>query len=443
MNALDIDAALAALPLENRTLAEEAVRCLRNGAHRASVVTIWSAIVYDAIRKIEFLHGLGEARVSEAHTRVVSIQANQSTAAKIAILQRLEDEILDILKSQMQLLSDAELVALQSLKSERNLCAHPSFDIEGQPYTPSHEQCLAHITNGIRYVLSRHPLEGNAAVERACGLIASISFPDEPARARQVLDDRNHLGRLSETARKNVVLRLAKGYMAEEEALLAHEKRITAGISALLETSPALIPSVVENLREYLGRNGELHLGRFVALADGCEALLGVRSEAIDQRVYAASTAIDVTAPTVVGRLGGLLKFENVVPLVLARIRSLPTHEKPQALAGPENPLLNMIVAETLGNSTSWDFTSDFCADVVSRYLPIFSLEAFRTLLLGAAGNSHYGGYNQVLGTASGIETVRQAVGLCGERFGAHGLAVVEEFRAALSPYYQNEVFPE
>jgi hypothetical protein len=404
---------------------------------------MWSAVVYDIMSKVVALSGLGDSRVAEVHARLISIQAQENMTARITMLMALEDDAIEIVHSTMRIVSDAEAQVLESLRMERHRCAHPSFDLDGEAYSPSYEQAVAHITSALRFVLLRAPLEGNYAVERASRLIASRSFPTSRAQARIVLEDHHHVGRLGSSALRNLVLKLSKGLMDGAEELRGLGPQVHAGLAALAEFRGEGIRDCIESLRSFLGGRSDAVLLRYLSLCGNAPVYTQVSTPAVVVRlrgIVEAGAVADLGAHEVVG---GVLQFPDLLVPMTERLQSMNSTDRGIVMAGGVHPALADLVIDTLSESPSWGFTESFVGQVLNEYVPLFALAQFERLFLGARLNKKWGGYNQVLGTSSGAQAVRDAMVECSRRFGAEGDAVVAAFRQALGAPYESILFPE
>jgi hypothetical protein len=443
MAALDIEGALARVAGPARQLADEASRCLRVGAYRASVVTTWSAIVFDVIEKIEALQALGDPRVASVHARIAAIFSEPSVSKRIQDLGAFETDIASICENTLQIVSDAEARSLERIKEERNFCAHPSFNVDRELYLPSYEQALSHLSSAIRLVLTRQPIEGGPAVERACSLIASLSFPEDVEKAERVLSDQYHFGRASEAAARNVVLKLFKGLVSGAPELDQARRRVRVGLLALSNLRPEAVANTQQNLENFLGRaTDEDTLLRFVGLAGVAPIFTRVASDAVIERIKALVDRLDGNSLGELGLVAGLMKFAALKDSTKTRLTALSPGERAQALAASSEPGLSDLVISTLVDSGSWGFTADFVTEVARPYISLFTLRQFEDLLTGARENRKFGGYNQVLGTGEGIAFVQEAIVQCIQRFGADGEAVVAAFKTSLPSSYLDEIFP-
>lgn len=173
----DIDSlTLAVRDSESKRLIEEAIAAYRGGALRSAVVSTWIAVAYDLIAKLRELASQGEV----APKAFVKDLDKAIQVQDIRKLQMIENQLLQKANSEFKLLAPHELIALERLYKDRNLCAHPAFAMEDELYRPSPELVRSHIVHAMQYLLLHAPLQGKSAIKRFEADILSPSFPVVP-----------------------------------------------------------------------------------------------------------------------------------------------------------------------------------------------------------------------------------------------------------------------
>jgi hypothetical protein len=440
--ALDIDGLIAGIDDPSRGLAEEAARCLRAGAYRACIVATWSAVVFDVIAKVEALDALGDPRVKAVQQRIGQVFATSNVPARIQLLSAFESDVPGICENDLQIVSDAEAHILERIKEERNFCAHPSFNVDREVYRPSYEQALAHLTSALTLVLARQPLEGGPAVDRACNLISSLSFPENVINAERVLRDPYHFGRVGDIAARNVILKLFKGLVSGATELEPAKRRVRVGLLALCNVRPGTFATAQDNLEAFISRTDDAGLLRFIGLCGAAPIFTRIAGGALVDRIRALAVLLEGQDFNDLDLLPGLMSIPALQESVIARLQALSPTQTASALAGSADPLLADLVVKTLVESSSWGFTEDFINEVARAYLPIFTLAQFEALLTGARENSRYGGWNQVLGTTVGIRFLGDAIAECNRRFGRDGAALETQFKSKVASNYLTQLYP-
>ncbi|SDA73918.1 MULTISPECIES: hypothetical protein [unclassified Janthinobacterium] len=183
---LDIEVlALRCRSEQSRTYISEAILCYRAGAYRATIVSVWIAVIFDLVDKIRELSLAGEAKAIPIWTRYEKYiqQINDGNTQGIQAALEFERELIHICKNDLQFFDQQQMVDLQRLREDRHRCAHPSFQQIGEPYRPSAEQARLHLTNAVSHVLAQPPVQGKAQLARLLALISSNYFPQDHAQA--------------------------------------------------------------------------------------------------------------------------------------------------------------------------------------------------------------------------------------------------------------------
>lgn len=163
---------------DSRSYINEAVSCYKHGLYRACIVNTWIALVFDLTKKI---HELAESDVSEAiqyRNKFNNAQNELHTKREPKQVQSFEKEVLEAAQK-LQLIDAYQYEDLKRLYEDRNRCAHPSFNLEREPYLPSAEQSRLHLRNVIEHVISRKPIQGQLAMDLFYRYVNSEMFPSE------------------------------------------------------------------------------------------------------------------------------------------------------------------------------------------------------------------------------------------------------------------------
>lgn len=155
-----------------RDYISEAVANYRAGSYRSAIVATWIAVCFDLIGKLRELALAGD---SEAERRTRDLDEINRTEE----LQRglkFEKEIIEI-AYRMEMISPVEKVDLLRLQQDRNRCAHPSLNSEGERYSPPAELARLHIHSAVNHLLMHEPAQGKFALDRLHTQIRSEYFP--------------------------------------------------------------------------------------------------------------------------------------------------------------------------------------------------------------------------------------------------------------------------
>jgi hypothetical protein len=163
----------------------EAVLCYRSGAYRATIVSVWIAVIFDLVDKVRELALAGEGNANaiwnQYQTYIQQIEDGSEQGIKSAL--QFERTLIRTCKDKLQFFDQQQMVDLERLHEDRHRCAHPSFQRVGEPYRPSAEQARLHLTNAVSHVLSQPPLQGRAQLSRLQTLVSSTYFPHEHEQA--------------------------------------------------------------------------------------------------------------------------------------------------------------------------------------------------------------------------------------------------------------------
>ncbi len=152
---------------------KEAVNCYKSGAFRSAIVSTWIAVTFDLIDKFKELSALGD---KEAERQVEEIDKARRINDISRFLQ-LEREIIGVARDKLELISHTESIDLERLQEDRNRCAHPSMNLEGEIFNPSAELARLHIRSAVNHLLQYPPSQGKYALDRLVTDIESNYFP--------------------------------------------------------------------------------------------------------------------------------------------------------------------------------------------------------------------------------------------------------------------------
>ena len=124
----------------SREYLKEATYSYRAGAYRAAVTSTWIAICVDVIEKIRELSISGDAEATRVEQRLNSIQPHD-----VRGMLDFENDILRIAQEDLGILSLIEKMHLERIKDDRNICAHPTFSIDGVQFVPEPDMARSYI----------------------------------------------------------------------------------------------------------------------------------------------------------------------------------------------------------------------------------------------------------------------------------------------------------
>ncbi|WP_202802036.1 hypothetical protein, partial [Bradyrhizobium liaoningense] len=199
---------------EGREYIAEAVACYKAEAYRACIVSTWIAVVYDLLAKVRELALSGDQAAQVIVDDLGKWQPGISRGDQSAIKSSLELErtIANVANDQFGFFEGMQLVDLERLHSDRNRCAHPTYQGTEQPYAPSAELARTHLVHAVRHVLSQAPVQGKAAAEQVIRLVESSFFPIDVEKAKVQLKSAG-LDRARDSLVRAIVDKLVFGYL--------------------------------------------------------------------------------------------------------------------------------------------------------------------------------------------------------------------------------------
>lgn len=166
---------------QSRTYIAEAVICYRSGAYRATIVSVWIAVIFDLIDKIRELSLAGDSNaraiLQRYETYMQQMDRNDPQGVKNAL--EFERELVSTCRDKLEFFDQQQIVDLERLREDRHRCAHPSFQRIGEPYRPTAEQARLHLTNAVSHVLAQPPVQGKALLNQLRVIVSSSYFPTD------------------------------------------------------------------------------------------------------------------------------------------------------------------------------------------------------------------------------------------------------------------------
>ena len=239
----------------------EAIVAYRSGAYRAAVISTWISICVDIIEKIRELSIGNDPKAKEIESKLNAIQPNN-----FAGMQAFEKEILTYACDDLELISHIEKAHLERIKDDRNICAHPTFSVDGSQFIPSPELTRAYIVQAATYLLTKLPIKGKVVVQDLYRLINEESFPEEDEKAFTILSSDKYLGRARVSSARNLVIILLKRLFKDEDGLNPQlMSRITAALGAVERIFPEIYAEVLrEKLSQMLAEANDKLLKRSI-----------------------------------------------------------------------------------------------------------------------------------------------------------------------------------
>lgn len=221
---------------------KEAVSCYKSGAFRSAIVSTWIAVTFDLIDKFKELSLLGD---KEAEKQVEEIEKARHIN-DIARFLQLERDIINVARDKLELISHTESIDLERLKEDRNRCAHPSMNLEGDIFNPSAELARLHIHSAVNHLLQYPPSQGKYALDKIILEIESNFFPSLKKDVLSVIRN-SPLSKPRYSLLRNFIVVLIKNTLKE-----GYETRVKTKIYLVLEAIKELHQ---ENYDDILGKD--------------------------------------------------------------------------------------------------------------------------------------------------------------------------------------------
>ncbi|MFA0350761.1 hypothetical protein AB4486_28060, partial [Vibrio sp. 10N.222.55.C6] len=76
-----------------------------------------------------------------------------------------ENDILRVAQEDLGMLSLIEKMHLERIKEDRNICAHPTFSVDGTQFVPQPEMARSYIVQASKYLLNQAPVKGKVILK--------------------------------------------------------------------------------------------------------------------------------------------------------------------------------------------------------------------------------------------------------------------------------------
>lgn len=261
---------------------KEAIIAYRAGAYRASVISTWISICVDIIQKIKELSIEEDAAAKQLEATLNAIQPTD-----IRGMLDFENDLLRIANEDLGIISLIEKVHLERIKEDRNICAHPTFSVDGSQFVPPPELARSYIVQAANYLLVTPPLKGKVVVKRIFELITSGSFPSDQEKAFQVLNSEQYLGRVKDSAIRNIVIILFKRLFKDEDKMSFELlTQITSALAAINRINSEVFKMVgSDNLVKLLADSSDNTLKRLIPALERMPEIWRYVEEAIQHRL--------------------------------------------------------------------------------------------------------------------------------------------------------------
>ncbi|ALL65772.1 hypothetical protein K788_0006451 [Paraburkholderia caribensis MBA4] len=267
---VDLDELVAECPdPRSRKYIREAVQCYKAGAYRSSVVATWIAVAFDLVDKIREVGATGDRAAQEAIEKFDQARERHDVTVALAF----EKNLLELARDKFEFISQIEFIDLSRLVDDRNRCAHPSHVSATEVFEASPELARLHIVNATRYVLSKPPAQGKAALDRVLADLDSRFFPSKPEDVKVFLES-GPLAKPRESLLRNYLNVLIKDLIKLHDISYERSSRSQNALFVLQEMHPEpwkrLMPEILRSVIATLQDDRQLmHATRFLGRESG------------------------------------------------------------------------------------------------------------------------------------------------------------------------------
>lgn len=237
----DIDVlALAVRDRESRRLILEAITAYRGGALRSAIMSTWIAVVHDIFSKARELAAQGDPGATGFVSNLDAAIEHKS----VPKMQAIERELLNIARTQLQLVTQHEFDVLKRIQDDRNLCAHPAFITEDELFQPAPDLVRSHLVHALQGLLVHAPLQGKSALNRIRVDILSPSYPVTRDSIGTYVAAK-YLNRAKDALVSNLVKVLLKAlFLPDAQEFLAKRRQIAWTLSEVATSKTAIYEEV-------------------------------------------------------------------------------------------------------------------------------------------------------------------------------------------------------
>jgi hypothetical protein len=366
---------------EARNYVGEALACYRAGAFRACIVSTWIAVVFDLIAKIRELALSGDAAAQEIVNNLNSWQPLIEVGDAGAIKNSLEFErdVVRIANDRFGFFEGLQVLDLHRLRDDRNRCAHPTYQGNEQPYSPTAELARVHLVHAVKHVLSQAPVQGKAATTQIIKLVQSAYFPTNVDQAKVQLRA-NGLDKPKDSLVRSVTDQLLFGLL-EGEPSLKGRKQTAVALRACHDMFPGLAePRIRKGLNTVCRRAPDKDLLLFLGLQRHLPQVWTLLEDDNRQRLRELVKQSEAKYARLI--LPICLPIQDLGDVCEARLGMLDVEDVGEVLKETSHPAVLKRAVDIYCSSRSWDEANSNYSRVVEPILGSLDQAALRRILL-------------------------------------------------------------
>ena len=134
---------------------DEVLSSYNNTNYRATLVTLYSVVIFDLLYKLkELLDTYEDGTARNILEEINKMRTSGNNKSK----SQWEKELIENIYQKTELLDDSTYSNIRHLLDHRNLCAHPALNEDYDLYTPNKETVASHIRNMLEGIFLKPPI---------------------------------------------------------------------------------------------------------------------------------------------------------------------------------------------------------------------------------------------------------------------------------------------
>lgn len=367
-----------------RPVAREAWRCYSAGAARASIAMTWSAITADITTKLLYLADEGDLNAQAFRAKVEAAQALGLSTPGVKNMQGIENDLLNK-AVEFELIDSTELLVLQRIREDRNLCVHPSLRPGGQLYSPATEVARAHLVIALDALLLHPPTQGGKLMVRFQDYFCDPQFVKSSAHIQSTFFDRVRL-----TTRQQIVRFAARFAITEDDPggrlpATLFADRMAVALAAFAERDRTLVVDAVKHNAARLHPLDTAVLWRCMTRLGEHDYFWNVVDDPLrDRLAQLVESWAGPTAPYALDAeiIAGVAVVRHqlaraAIPQLETNFQALTWNNRLKVVAGAPHAYFLPAIAELLGGSISWNQSEHVAAALLAHadFLTVETLE--------------------------------------------------------------------
>lgn len=226
---------------------KEIVSSYYSNNYRATIVLLYSIVIFDFIEKLQTL---SEVYENESATKFLK-EFEEKQKKPNAKYSDLENEIIKEIEKQ-KILNAIEISQLEQLRNTRHYCAHPVFKNNFELINPNKEQTIAHIRNMFEAVFLKDAILNNKIFEEFLSKLEDFYLRSEIEGLEKYLNAR-YFSKLNEDTKKYIFKNLWKlsFYSKDNEDCEKNRRPLCYALIYLMKKDIKMFEEYFKDNKEY------------------------------------------------------------------------------------------------------------------------------------------------------------------------------------------------